>query len=441
MSVCAVLLYVLMPTIGPLLYPGFSAAAQETLITTVRILLLQPIILGVSNLCGAYVQSRGRFLLYALAPVLYNVGIILGVVLLYPLMGESGLAWGVVVGALLHLAVQLPFMREQHMLPTFTRVDVRLILGVVRVSIPRTITLSLQQVVMLILVALVSTYGPGGVTAFSFAWNLQAVPLALIGASYSVAAFPELARLRMLGDTAGFTALLHTTARRIIFWGLPILVLFIVLRTEIVRVVLGSGSFQEMSVRETGALLGLFTLSLVAQALSILIVRAYYATGRTATPLILTVLSSLLTIILALQVVGGTFSRVGEVLGGALGVGEGRYGVLLLALAFSLGTVLNTILLQTFFARTTAASLTRPLLMPSAQALIAALVGGGAAYLALGALDDMVSLSTLFGKLLPAIGAGLTGLFAWIAALVALKSEDARAVWAEVRARVDAPRT
>lgn len=442
LSLIACGLWVWAPEILTLLYPGFSEQAFTILVDTVRILLLQPIILGVSNLCAAYVQVKGRFLLYATAPILYNVGIIFGVVVLYPLIGRTGLAWGVVVGALLHLMIQIPFLVERGMVPRFVRPDWGVVRKVIAISIPRTITLSAQQFVMLILIALASLYGAGSVAAFTLAWNLQTVPLALIAASYSVAAFPRLARLYSTGEKDAYIDMVRIAARQIIFWALPALVLVIVLRAQMVRVILGSGAFDWGATMQTAALLALLVVSLVAQGLIILLVRACYAAGRTVVPLIVNVASSVVT-------VGVTFALLWAARSGYIDLvsfthlmrvpGVGGAEVLLIALAYSVGALINMVLLLLYFERE-APHFIRSLTRTTLQSLVAALVGGVGAYLALGTLSDMVSLSTGLGVFVQGATAGMLGLVLWGLMLMVLGSEDAEDAWAAFHRRITSTR-
>jgi putative peptidoglycan lipid II flippase len=424
------------------MYPGFSAEAQESLVGMVRILLFQPILLGVSNLCAAYVQVRGRFVLYAVAPILYNLGIIVGILVLYPMVGTYGLAWGVVLGAVLHLSIQLPFLVEKGMTPRLVWPRWRQVRQVVAVSIPRTITLSAQQFVMLALVSLASFYGVGSIAGFTLAFNLQAVPLALIGASYSVAAFPRLARLYSKGEKEEYLDVVRTATRQIIFWALPALVLVIVLRAHIVRVILGSGAFDWDATMQTSALLALLVVSLVAQGLIVLLVRACYAAGRTWAPLVLNVGSSLATVGLAflllhLADIGtinlASFSSLMRVSGV-----EGSE-VLLIAVAYSGGAFINMALLLMYFERK-ADSFVRSLIRTTWQSLVSSLVGGVGAYLALQTLSVMVSLHTGFGIFIQGAGAGVIGLVLWGLVLAVLESEDAYDAWAGIHKKITATR-
>ena len=135
------------------------------------------------------------------------------------------------------------------------------------------------------IVALASFLASGSIAIFTFAYNLQAVPLTIIGVSYSVAAFPTLARLYAERQSARVCRTYRGGARHMIFWAVPATVFIIVLRAQLVRVILGAGAFDWSATSLTAAALALFIISLRAQGVSLLIARAYYAAGDTRKPL------------------------------------------------------------------------------------------------------------------------------------------------------------
>ena len=419
------------PQLVEFLYSGFSPTMQGDLIPMVRILLLQPLLLGISNLFAAYVQIRGRFLLYAVAPILYNIGIIIGIIFLEPKLGTAGLAWGVVLGAVLHLGVQTPFMVINDMLPRLILPNWRRVYEVVRISIPRTITLSAQQMVILVMIALASKYVAGSVSAFSFAWNLQSVPLAIIGVSYSVAAFPKLSRLFGKGELEEYKNLILVATRQILFWAMPAVVFIIVLRAQIVRVVLGTGEFDWDATKMTAAILALLSLSLVAQGVTVLLVRACYAAGKTKIPLMITAVSSTFTIVLAVWLLHLTslgaldltwladIMRVSDVLSPE---------VLLIAISYSIGGVVTAVLLLVYFERAYTPFF-RGLYATLWQSVSSALVAGFATYLALNLTTEFVQLDTLMGVSAQGLLGGVVGMCVWAVALVALGNKDIEVAW------------
>ena len=186
-------LAIFMPAFLSFLYPNLASAAhQDEFILLSRILLIQPILLGLSGVLGSVTQVHRRFTLFALSPVLYNVGIIVGTVFLYPLWGLPGIGVGVIIGAVAYLAVNIPIVTVAGVMPNFRMPTFALMSSVMRDSIPRSLALGVGSVTVLALTALASRVSTGAVSVFSFASNLEAVPLALIGSSYAIAAFPAL---------------------------------------------------------------------------------------------------------------------------------------------------------------------------------------------------------------------------------------------------------
>jgi putative peptidoglycan lipid II flippase len=437
-SIAAVLFFIA-PTLIPLVAPGIAVdpIASAQLLLLVRILLLQPILLGASNILATLTQLRHRFVLYSISPLLYNVGIIIGILYLYPKMGLPGLAWGVVLGAFLHVTMQIPFFAAQKSrkipwLTTLTSLREVLIL-----SVPRTLALAAGQISLLALVAMASFFAPGSIAVFMFAFNLQAVPLTIIGVSYSVAAFPTLARFHAEGDTAEFVRHIETALRHILFWSMPALILMIVLRAQIVRVILGSGAFDWDATRLTAATLSLFILSLVAQSMTLLLARAYYAAGKTKIPLLLGLLSVVTSIASALLLVFAfhanvalryfleSLFRVSDIAGTT---------VLLLALAYTIGSLVQCGFGLRYFSRDFSVSY-GPLRRLAFQSFGASVIGGSVAYAVLSLFGSSIDIRTLLGIALQGAAGGCAGLAAAAFILFLLKNEELAEVWGSIHRR------
>lgn len=412
-------------------FPGFVATEYDTLALLLRILLMQPLLLSLSNLLGVVTQLQNRFLIYAISPLLYNIGIIFGIVVLYPRFGIAGLGYGVVLGAALHLAAQLPLARASGTAPTIVRsFEWGTIRAVLRTSVPRALTLSLNQIVLLAMIGIASVMASGSVSVFQFALNLQSVPLALIGVSYSVAAFPTLVRMLVNGERAAYVEHVATALRHIFFWSIPIVALIIVVRAQIVRVILGSGAFDWDDTRLVAAALALFALSLAAQAVNLLIVRAFYAGGDTRTPFYITAFSSagalLLGIILYIVfTVSNDFAGMIERLLRVRGVAGAE--VLTLPLGYSIAMMGNAISLIVIFMR-------RYGLRFSSfggvlgRGIVAAITGGIMAYAVLNIIVFGIRSDTVIGILLQGAIAGISGMAVVIGTLYVLRSVELREV-------------
>lgn len=406
--------YFLMPSLIPYAAPGFNAEEKMSVILLSQILLFSPLFLGLSNLVSSVIQSFRRFYVYALSPLLYNLGIILGIIFLEPRYGLAGIVWGVVLGALGHFLIQLPSaislgFKFTLRLPRFSE-DIKRVL---KLSAPRTLGLSLNQIVLTVITAIGSTLGAGAVAVFNLASNLQSVPLTVIGLSYSVGAFPTLAASFAKEDKKEFLNYFSIALRHIVFWSLPATVLFIVLRAQIVRVILGAGAFSWVDTRLTAAALLLLSISILAQGLVYLLVRAFYAAGRTFLPLAMNLVSSAATIFCAyffLSIFRGSdifrvwfqnVLKVGDISGTA---------ILILPLAVSIGSIINIILLFYFFKRSFGSFDYRFLSRSLRDALISSLVIGVSAYWALKLLSKVFDLGTFLGILFQGFLAGLIGL-------------------------------
>ncbi len=315
------------PALAPLVAPGFSAASKQLVINFTRIMFGSTFLLGLSMVIGGVLQSLRAFFLYSLAPIFYNVGIIIGAVILVPLWGVSGLAWGVVLGAFLHFSLQTysayanGYRWRWHL--NFKDKETKLI-G--KLMIPRTLGLAISQLNLVIITILASLLPVGSVAIFNFANNLQAVPIGIIGIPFALAVFPVLSMAASQNNIEEFIKNLSATIRQILFLIIPLSIILMLLRAQIVRVVLGTGKFDWAATINTADTLALFSLSLFAQALIPVIARAFYALANTKTPFVVGLISELVSIIAALMLMK-------------------PLGVAGLALAFSIGSILNFMIL------------------------------------------------------------------------------------------------
>ncbi len=427
------------PYFASFIFPGFSLEAQTEAVLLMRILLLQPFLLGISSLLGVVTQMGHQFIIYALSPLLYNIGIIIGAAVLYPLYGIAGLAYGVVLGAALHCLIQLPLVATSNLRFGFTRaIDVKTLSAIAKVAIPRAVTLSLNQIMLLVLVMMATTMTVGSVAVLQFAFNLQSVPLAIIGMSYSVAAFPTLASLLADKKQSEFNTYVLTALRHVIFWSTPVVVLVIVLRAQLVRVLLGSGSFDWSDTRLTAAALAIFVVSLLAQSILLLIVRAFYAGGFTRLPLLVTLVGTVFSGAFAYglyswfqhspvaQVFFSSFFRLENVVGSE---------VLMLPLGYALGVIIEVILMLIFAGRTFGIQL-RTLGKPFTVAVIASVTGGLFAYATLLFIVEGVNQETFVGILIQGCVAGVFGLIGVVIAYRLLGSPEMHEIYVAFKRKV-----
>ncbi len=439
-SLC-LLAFILMPWLSHYVAPGFSAAERSQLVILSRLLLLSPILLGVSNLFGTITQIYKRFVVYALTPVVYNIGIIFGIFFLLPYFGVVGLGIGVIIGAFLQVALQVPVLASKRFFPRFTfRIDFKEMKRIIFLSLPRTLGLSLSSITLSIIIAIATTLHEGAVSIFNFSFNLQSVPITIIGLSYSVAVFPMLSFSYAQGNIVLFKKQLVDACRQVIFWSLPVMFLFIVLRAQIVRVILGSGKFSWNDTRLTAAALALFTLSVLAQSLTGLLVRGYYAAGKTWRPLLVNLAFTALEVFTSLGCLYlfhhsdyfryfiEDLLRVADVPG---------TDVLMLALGYSIGTIANYYALWFLFKHDFLKDgEAKPFRRTLFQSFCGAFFMGFTAYEFLGILSNYFDLDTVWGILMQGVIAGIAGIIVGVCVLVLLKNEELKDVYNALHRRI-----
>ena len=423
--------FILMPYLSNLIAPGFDAEFQDKLVGLSRILLLSPILLGLSNLFGTVTQLFRKFFIYALSPIFYNLGIIVGIIFFYPIFDIYGLAIGVVLGALMHLVVQIISSIQSGFTPGISlSINFQDIKNVALTSLPRTLGLAFNNISLIAIISLASFLKEGSISVFNFSFNLQSVPLNIIGISYAVAAFPTLAKSVSLGQMDEFRNQLKQAARAIVFWSLPVIFLFIVVRAQIVRVILGSGAFSWENTRLVAACLAIFSISVVAQGIITLLSRAYYANGDTKRPLIVNFSCSILIIFLSygfmylfenvlfFRYFVESLLKVSDIAGTE---------VLMLPLAYSVGTILNAGL-HWYFVRKDFMQGDSFITKTFFQSLGASFFLGLVAYIFLNILSPIFGTTTFWGVFLQGFISGIFGIIAAVIVLYLLGSEELKAV-------------
>lgn len=300
------------PQLMPLITPGFDGERLNLAITLTRIMMGAIILFGASNLIGSVLQAEQKFASYSFAPVMYNAGIIIGIYAFVPQLGPAGLAWGVVLGSLLHLLIQLPAVYRTGFRLRFrwgfTDESVR---EVGKLLGPRTVGLAASSLEQIITAGFVSSLTVGTLAAFTLAVNLQSFPINVFGVSLAVAAFPIFSQAASLSNHEDFIRHFKDSVRRILFFVIPLSILFLVLRAQIVRVVLGSGAFNWDDTIRTAQVLGYLSLAMVADSLVPLLARAFYALSDTITPAVVAISTVALNVVLLIMLYTWGLSGIG----------------------------------------------------------------------------------------------------------------------------------
>jgi len=399
-------LIIFAPKIIPLTVPGFSQTGIDLTVRMSRLMAVGPIFLGISAVLAGILQSYRYFLIYSVAPLFYNLGIILGAVFLTPWLGPMGLAWGVVGGTILHALIQVPAVialgfRWRSVLD-FKDVALRQ-LG--KLMLPRTFSLAISQLNFVAMTVIASTLTVGSITVFNFANDIQNFPLGLFSLSLATAAFPAFASLAAAKDYQSLRRNFQNTASLILFLTIPAAILLLLLRAQIVRVLLGWGEFNWEDTITTADTLAFFSLSLFAQGLLPLLVRVFYALQDTWRPFIIGLFSTAVNILLALYL-------------------KDLLGIAGLSLAFSVATIINVILLWAILHHRIGclgeAQIVPSLLKVSLASLAMAITVQAVKYL----VAPLVNMHTFNGIALQGLVATVLGLFVFIVISLLLKNQE-----------------
>lgn len=271
-----------------------------------RIMIGAQVVLIFSSLLTSILQSFRYFLVPSLAPILYNVGMILGVIVLTPLLGIYGAAYGVMIGSLLHLLVQLPLLSRVNYKYAFTlgfkQEGIR---EIFKLLPPRLLASSVNQISVVVDTSLAIAVSVSSVVVFKFAEQLQSFPVNLFGVSIALAALPTLSYVSDDKDFKKFKDTFNTSLMQMLFLVLPASIMLLVLKVPLVRLVYGAPEFSWPATVATSYTLAFFALSIFTQSAVFLLTRAFYALHDTKTPLLVVICSIAVDILLSVIFVKG----------------------------------------------------------------------------------------------------------------------------------------
>jgi putative peptidoglycan lipid II flippase len=366
------------PLVRIVVAPGFTPVQQNLVIELMRLNLIATLIFSISGLIMAGLQANQHFLLPAMAPLLYNLGQLFGALILAPEnglrlgpvhlpafgMGIQGLVYGVILGAALHMLIQIPGLARYgfHWTPRIGlgTAPVRRVLVLLG---PRVITMLLVQLTFIVRDNLGSRLGAAAPTLLTYGWTIMQVPETLIGTAIGIAILPTLSELVARDEREAFQASIQRAMQVIIAVTVPIAILLMVGLRPLLAFAFDFGT------QGTESLLWVtrgFLLGLTGQCLKEVAVRSFYARRDAITPLITAGINLVLYIVLGIAL----FRRLG-----APGIS------LTDSLAFTSEAIILTVLLNRRLVRAGAAALA-----PGGallRALLAALIGGGLVFLVL----------------------------------------------------------
>jgi len=276
------------PIVRHVLAPGFTPSEQALTVSLLRILLISPLIFGLSGLLMGILNAHQRFLLPALAPTMYWLGMIFGVVVWAPRYGIFGLAWGAVLGALLHMGVQIPGLLKlpaRRYLLTLG-LDDPAVREVGRLMAPRVLGVAIVQLNFWINVVLASSQPEGSLSAIQNAWAVMTMPQVVIAQAIAIAALPTFSAQVARGEIAAMRRSLASTLRGVALLAIPAMVGLILLRKPIIAVLFQRGKFDAHSTELVAWALLWYALGLASHSFVEVVSRAFYALHDTKTPVL-----------------------------------------------------------------------------------------------------------------------------------------------------------
>lgn len=407
------------PHLINLLVPGFPPESMGLTVQMTRIMFVQVILMAVSGIVTGILHSYKHFNAPAVGSVLYNLGIILAGYILSRFYGIIGFAIGVVIGAFLHLAVQLPVLKKTE--PNY-RFSLNLrhpgVLQLTKLLVPVLVGLSVMQVNLLISQNLASNLPGGMLTALRTGQRLMQLPIGVFAIAISVAFFPTLTEYAAKRDFKAFSHGMSLGLRFIIFLALPATIGLVVLRIPLVRLLFEMGQFTSENTEATAYALLFYSLGICAYASIQLLSRAFYALQDTVTPVAIGILTIAINIMLNITL--------------RTPLGHGG-----LALAYSLAGIFNMGALFWILRRKLGdAGKWRAILSSFGKSLIASLLMGIVLHITAYGGEVWFDIATKTGQLLQISLAMVAGLFTYGGIAVALKMEEAELVHRLWRSRV-----
>ncbi len=375
LTVCSIPILVFTETISKWVAPGFSDPQIAQMAIFTRIMILSQVIpLMIGNFFTGILQSYNIFLIPAAAPVIYNVGIILAILFGTSAFGLYAPVIGVGVGAVLFMLLQIPILLHLGYRHKFEfNPKVPGVKEVVTLMIPRTLGLAVSQIDTTVDLILATILGARMVTIFTFAQQLQQLPIGLFGATIAQASLPALSVASVRSDLDKFKEAILSAINQVLFFVLPASALFMVLRIPVVRLIYGSSRFDWQATVLTGTTLSMFSISLFAQALIHVLTRGFYALYDSRTPVFVGIVGITINTVLSIWFVNVLHLPVWS-----------------LGLSTSVASIVHVILLFIFLDRKVKGFSRSQLIIPPIKIGIAAVLTGVMLYIPIKLLDQLV---------------------------------------------------
>jgi len=421
-------LFIFAPYLVHLVSPGFAGAKFQLTLKLTRLLLLSPLLFAISAVFSSILNSFRSFILVSVAPLLYNIAIIFGIVILAPIFGIWGVAVGVIIGAFLHLLIQVPGAKKFGFgwRPIFDYRN-RGVREIFRLILPRFLGIDISQISYLVGTIIASTLMVGSVALFNLIFNIEFVPVGVFAVSLVVSVFPSLSHAIAQNSRADFKKDFSYTARQILFFLIPLAILTFVFRAQVVRLVIGAKNLSWDETRLGAGTLAIFACSFIFQGLAPLLTRAFFALKNTWVPLAASLISigvNVATTYFFLHLLShqGVFWQAAITFLKLDGLADIR--ILALPLGFLCASIFNLFFLATVLRRQFGDFDSGRIFMAFLKYLFAALAAGIVGYASLYFIEPFLNTFTFLGILIQLLFATILAGAVFVLISVLLKSEE-----------------
>lgn len=374
MTACIVILFIFADFFIPLITLGYSKEKIAIIIFFSRILLLGQLpFLIFGNILTGIGQAHKTFFLSAIAPIVYNIAIIIFTLAFATSLGLSAPIFGVVVGAFLFFLIQLPLLKRTNFSFHLLIKKTAGLIQFIRMIIPRAFTVIIGQIDATIDLTLTTLMGAGSYTVFYFAQHLQLLPVSVIGIAFGQASLPYLSQVFQEKRIEEFKKIIVQSILNVSFFTIPIASFFIFARTPLVRLFFGGQKFDWQATVATAITLSYFSVALPFHSLYYFLTRCFYASLDTRTPFFISIISIVINTLLSLYFVLIAKSPVWVLAG-----------------AFAFSMLLNVGLLYFLLEKRLGALDSRYLTVESFKMLLATIVSSFATYYLMKLLDGLI---------------------------------------------------
>lgn len=369
-----IIIFILLDKITPLIMPGFPKNEMPMVVSISRILIISQLpFMIVGSILSSISQANRMFIITALAPIFYNLGIIFGTILFSQIYGIYGPVIGVIIGSSLFFVIQLPAIFITHFKYRITALNREVLPEFVRLVLPRFLTVITKQIDLTVDLFLASLRGPGPYAIFYYAQSVQFFPVTFIGVAFGQAALPYLSELHSEKKIAELKRIFTDSILQLLFLSVPLSLFFIFARTPLIRFALGGPKFDWEGTVQTAKALSYFAISIPFHTIFYFVTRAFYATHDTKTPFKINAFSTIINTGLSVYFI--SFLNL---------------PVWALALSFSIAVSINILLLLYFFYKRINGFDLKKLIKNSIKIYIAAFLSALLAYIFMKLLDTWI---------------------------------------------------